>query len=86
MLCRTLGVPRSKFWQGKLQLIEFTKKYSVFLRSILAHCDSCANCCLGVDSGAKRLQMGFAVGSYIKSMFVIENKTECRILTHLVKY
>ena len=38
-------------------------------------------CRLGVDNTAKGRQIGTAVVDYIKSMFVIENKTGCRFLT-----
>ena len=38
-------------------------------------------CRLGVASDAKRQQIGTTMLDYIKSMFVIENKTGCRFLT-----
>ena len=38
-------------------------------------------CRLGVETSAKGQQIGTTVLDYIKSMFVIENKTGCRFLT-----
>ena len=38
-------------------------------------------CRLGVETSAKGRQIGTTVLDYIKSMFVIENKTGCRFLT-----
>ena len=38
-------------------------------------------CRLGVEKSAKGQQIGTTVLDYIKSMFVIENKTGCRFLT-----
>jgi GNAT superfamily N-acetyltransferase len=38
-------------------------------------------CRLGVEESAKGQQIGTTVLDYIKSMFVIENKTGCRFLT-----
>jgi hypothetical protein len=38
-------------------------------------------CRLGVDETAKGLRIGTTILNYIKSMFVINNKTGCRFLT-----
>ncbi len=38
-------------------------------------------CRLGVDKSAKGLRIGTTILNYIKSMFVINNKTGCRFLT-----
>ena len=38
-------------------------------------------CRLGVDDSAKGRQIGTIVLDYIKSMFIVENKTGCRFLT-----
>ena len=38
-------------------------------------------CRLGVDETAKGLRIGTAILNFIKSMFVINNKTGCRFLT-----
>lgn len=38
-------------------------------------------CRLGVDVSAKKHRIGTTILNYIKSMFVIDNKTGCRFLT-----
>lgn len=38
-------------------------------------------CRLGVDVSAKKQRIGTTILNYIKSMFVIDNKTGCRFLT-----
>lgn len=68
-------------FKDKTEFNRFRKKQGFPNEKRLKSYPAVKLCRLGVDSSAKGQQIGTTVLDYIKSMFVIENKTGCRFLT-----
>ncbi len=68
-------------FKDKTEFNRFRKKSGFSNEKRLKSYPAVKLCRLGVDVSAKKQRIGTTILNYIKSMFVIDNKTGCRFLT-----